>query len=121
MKKSKNVSRRSFVKTSVLGTAGAFVAPMIVPSTVFGKQAPSNKINIGWIGTGRQGTGDVRGTLRFDTARFVAVADVDSNRAAIGKKMIEDYYNRQAGSTNAVNVKMYGDYKEILADKSIDA
>jgi myo-inositol 2-dehydrogenase / D-chiro-inositol 1-dehydrogenase len=121
MKKSKNVSRRSFVKTSVIGTAGAFVAPMIVPSTVFGQQAPSNKINIGWIGTGRQGTGDVRGTLRFDTARFVAVADLDSNRAAIGKKMIEDYYNRQSGSTNAVNVKMYGDYKELLLDKSIDA
>ena len=121
MKKSNELSRRKFVKTSVIGTAGVLVAPMIVPSTVFGKQAPSNKINIGWIGNGRQGRGDAMSTLRFDVARLIAVADVDSNRANLGKKMIEDYYNRQAGSTNAVNVKTYGDYKELLADKSIDA
>jgi myo-inositol 2-dehydrogenase / D-chiro-inositol 1-dehydrogenase len=121
MKKSNEISRRKFVKTSALGAAGAFVAPMIVPSSVFGPQAPSNKINIGWIGNGRQGRGDAMSTLRFDTARFVAVADVDSNRANLGKKMIEDYYNRQSGSSNAVNVKVYSDYKELLADKSIDA
>jgi myo-inositol 2-dehydrogenase/D-chiro-inositol 1-dehydrogenase len=59
--------------------------------------------------------------LRFDTARFVAVADVDSNRSARAKKMIEDYYSRQTGITNYVNVKTYGDYKELLLDKSIDA
>ena len=121
MKNLNELSRRKFVKTSVLGTAGVFVAPMIVPSTVFGKQAPSNKINIGWIGNGRQGRGDVNSTLRFDVAKFVAVADVDANRANLGKKMIEDYYNRQTGSSNAVNVKTYSDYKELLADKSIDA
>ena len=121
MKKSNELSRRKFVKTSVLGTAGAFVAPMIIPSTVFGQQSPSNKINIGWIGAGRQGSGDVMGTLSFDTARLVAVADVDSNRAALGKKMIEGYYSRQTGSTTPVNIKTYADYKELLADKSIDA
>jgi myo-inositol 2-dehydrogenase / D-chiro-inositol 1-dehydrogenase len=121
MKKSNQLSRRSFVKTSVVGATGAFIAPMIVPSTVFGKQAPSNMINIGWIGAGRQGTGDVRGTLTYDSARFVAVADVDSNRAVLGKKMIEAYYTKQKGNANYINVRTHGDYKELLLDKSIDA
>ena len=122
MKTSKKFSRRSFVRTSVIGTAGAFVAPMIVPNTVFGQQAPSNKINIGQIGFGRIAMAhDLAETLGFDIARVVAVADFDSNRAAKGKQFIEDYYTRKTGSAGYVNVKTYGDYHEILADKSIDA
>jgi myo-inositol 2-dehydrogenase/D-chiro-inositol 1-dehydrogenase len=52
---------------------------------------------------------------------FVAVADVDSKRAAIGKKLIEDTYTKSTGNKDYVNVKTYGDYKELLLDKSIDA
>ncbi len=101
--------------------AGTIVIPTIIPSSVIGKNPPSDKINIGWIGTGRQGRGDIMGTMRFDSAMVVAVSDVDSNRMALGKKLIEDYYNRRSGSSNAVSVKSFGDYKEMLLDKSIDA
>ena len=101
--------------------AGAFILPTIVPSSVFGKNPPSDKINIGWIGCGRQGSGDLRATIRFDTARLVAVADLDSNRAALGKKLIEDTYTKSTGNKNYVDVKTYGDYKELLLNKSIDA
>ena len=53
MKKSKR-SRRDFLKTSLFTTTGAaIIAPTIVPSSVFGENAPSNKINIGAIGFGR--------------------------------------------------------------------
>ena len=51
----------------------------------------------------------------------VAVADVDSKRATIGKQRIEDFYSRKTGDKDYVNVKTYGDYKELLLDKSIDA
>lgn len=65
MEKSKKqtISRRKFVDTSVKATiftslaAGGF--PTIVPASVIGKNPPSDKINIGWIGNGRQGTGDI--------------------------------------------------------------
>ena len=40
------MKRRNFMKT----TAAAVAAPMIVPSSVFGKSAPSNKIVVGQIG-----------------------------------------------------------------------
>jgi hypothetical protein len=47
------MQRRNFIKKSSLGTAAAVAFPTIVPSSVFGKNAPSNKINIGQIGCGR--------------------------------------------------------------------
>jgi len=43
-----------------------------------GKNPPSDKINIGWIGCGQQGRGDISETMRFDTAMIIAVSDVDS-------------------------------------------
>jgi myo-inositol 2-dehydrogenase/D-chiro-inositol 1-dehydrogenase len=47
------MKRRVFLKNSAAITAGAIVIPTIVPSTVFGKSAPSNKIQLGQIGCGR--------------------------------------------------------------------
>jgi len=100
--------------------AGTVILPTIVPSSVFGKIPPSDKINIGWIGTGRQGRGDIMGTMRFDSAMVVAVSDVDSKRMALGKQLIEEIYTRQ-GKSGYADVKTHSDYHNLLADKSIDA
>lgn len=127
MQKAKNhtISRRKFVDISVKATLFSAVAlkgfPTIIPASVIGKNPPSDKINIGWIGNGRQGSGDIFATMRFDTAMVVAVADVDSKRMALGKQRIESFYTNKTGTNNYVNVKMHGDYKELLNDKSIDA
>jgi predicted dehydrogenase len=102
--------------------AGMIIMPTIVPSSVFGKNAPSEMINIGQIGFGRIAmTHDLQETLKYDTARVVAVADFDSNRLLKGKQFIESYYTKKTGNAGYVNVKTHGDYHEILADKSIDA
>ena len=116
------MERRDFLKNSSAVMAGTIILPTIVPSTVFGKNAPSNKINIAQIGFGRIARGhDLAETLLFDAARIIAVADLDSNRVAKGKQFIEDYYNKKTGSKDAVNVKTYGDYREMLLNKDIDA
>ncbi len=116
------MKRRNFLKNTVATTAGALIIPTIVPSSVFGKNAPSNKINIGQIGCGRIARAhDMPGTLQHDVARMVAVSDLDSNRMKDGKKLVEDFYKKKTGSNNAVDVKMYGDYKEMLLNKDIDA
>jgi len=116
------MERRDFLKNSSAVVAGTIILPTIVPSTVFGKNAPSNKINIAQIGFGRIAmTHDLAETLRYDEARIIAVADLDSNRVAKGKQFIEDYYNKKTGSNEAVNVKTYGDYREMLLNKDIDA
>jgi myo-inositol 2-dehydrogenase / D-chiro-inositol 1-dehydrogenase len=39
----------------------------------------------------------------------------------MANKLTEDYYNKKTGSNNAVDVKMYSDYKEMLLNKDIDA
>ena len=80
-----NLSRRNFMKSTTKGAIAASLAitgfPTIVPASVFGKNAPSNKINIGQIGFGRIAKGhDLPDVMRNDIARVVAVSDVDSKR-----------------------------------------
>ncbi len=115
------MKRRKFITDSVAVAAGTFIIPTIIPASVMGKNPPSERINIGWIGCGRQGTGDISGTMPFDSAMVVACSDVDSKRMETGKQFVENFYTRQTGKTAYVNVKMYADYKEMLLDKSIDA
>jgi len=116
------MERRNFLKNSAATAAGAMVLPTILPSSVFGKNAPNDKINIGQIGFGRIAMShDLAETLKFDEARIIAVADLDSNRVAKGKQFIEDYYSKKTGSKSAVYVKTYDDYREMLLNKDIDA
>ena len=98
-------------------------AAAIVPATVFGKSAPSNLIQVAQIGCGRIGrSSEMPGVLRHsDVARFVAVCDLDTVRLADGKSFIESYYTKKLGGGKFAPVKTYGDYRELLADKSIDA
>lgn len=115
-------TRREFVKTSLAGMAGAFVLPTIVPSTVFGKTAPSNKIHVAQIGFGRIAlTHDLPLTIKHDITRVIAIADVDRNRLAQGKEWVLNYYEEKKGKKNFVDVALYQDYREMLPDKNIDA
>jgi myo-inositol 2-dehydrogenase/D-chiro-inositol 1-dehydrogenase len=116
------MKRRKFISDSMAVAAGTFVLPTIIPSSVIGKNPPSDKINIGQIGFGRIAmTHDLAETLNYDMARIVAVADFDSNRVAKGKQFIENFYTKKTGKAGYVDVKTYGDYREIIADKTIDA
>jgi predicted dehydrogenase len=126
-------SRRNFIKNTGMITAGTLAAanipavvrahfPTIVPSSVFGKNAPSNRINIGQIGCGRIArTHDLVETFKYDQAHIMAVADVDRTRLQGGKQMIEGWYAKKTGKENYVDVKTYDDYHELLANKDVDA
>lgn len=127
MKTNKNkptVSRRKFLETSVKATAFSTLAlgiPSIVPSSVFGKNAPSNRINIGAIGTGRISRGhDLPGVWKYDFAQVVAVCDVDKKRTAEGKTLVNEYYTKRDGKPFD-GVKEYYDYRELINNKDIDA
>jgi len=116
------MERRKFMKQAASAASAAFVIPTIVPSSVFGKNAPSNKINIGQIGCGRIARShDMAETLRYDQARMIAVCDVDSNRVSDAKKLVEDYYAKATGKPKEVDVKMYENYQDMLANPDIDA
>jgi myo-inositol 2-dehydrogenase/D-chiro-inositol 1-dehydrogenase len=98
-------------------------AAAVVPATVFGKAAPSNRIQIGQIGCGRIArSSEMPGILRHpDVARVVAVCDLDTVRLADGKEFIETRYTKALGAGNFAPVKTYRDYREMLQDSSIDA
>jgi len=116
------MKRRKFLGQTLTGVVGAIGVPTIVPASVFGKNAPSNKINIGQIGCGRIGRDhDMVGTLQHDVARMIAVCDLDKNRLVDGKKLVEGYYAKKTGNANYVEAKMYDDYREMLLNKDIDA
>ena len=116
------MKRRMFLKKATATAVGTVVLPTIVPSSVFGKNAPSNKINIGQIGFGRIACDhDMAETIRYDQAQFIAVCDVDKNRLIDGKKFIDRYYAKKTGNSNYSNARMYDDYQEMLLNKDIDA
>jgi myo-inositol 2-dehydrogenase / D-chiro-inositol 1-dehydrogenase len=115
-------SRRQFVRCSLAGAAGVLAIPTIVPASVFAASAPSKKIQIGQIGCGRIAHEmDMPGILKHDIARIVAACDLDSKRLAHGKQFIESYYAKKKDGKEAVAVKTYGDYRELLKHPGMDA
>jgi predicted dehydrogenase len=115
-----NLTRREFLAASAgLGVAAGF--PLIVPSSVFGKAAPSNRINVGAIGVGRiSRIHDLPGVWQYDTARVLAVCDLDSNRLEAGRQLVEQAYGERSGRPYQGTLT-YGDYRELLANPDIDA
>ena len=120
----RKMDRRRFLATAGKGVAAASVAagfPAIVPASVLGATSPSNRINVGAIGTGRISRGhDLPGIWQHDLARVVAVCDLDSSRAADAKTLVDGYYTKQAGKPWD-GTKTYTNYHELLANKDVDA
>jgi predicted dehydrogenase len=113
-----SLSRRDFLEKAVVGSA-ALAFPLIVPSRLFGADAPSNRVRVGQIGCGRIATGhDMPGVLGSGMADILAVCDLDSKRLAAGKRFVEGSY-RNKGLTPP-DIAMFGDFRELLA-RDIDA
>ena len=119
--KNQNNTRRDFLKKSTVYATGAIILPTIVPSTLFGKTAPSNQINVGMVGTGRQAVHAnlKNGFLKLDNCRVIAINDVDSWRMANAEKFINDSYAKAGKSYSGV--KKYDDYRDLIANKDVDA
>lgn len=107
------ISRRQFLKRSAV--AGAAVAlPTILPSRLFGRTAPSNRIVVGFIGTGSIAQGHLNALLGFDDVRIAAVCDVDRWRRDAAAEKVNTYYGN-------ADCARYNDFRELAARKDIDA
>lgn len=105
------ISRRSFVASA----AGSIVIPSIVPSLVLGKEAPSNRITLGFIGLGAQGmNANLRSFLNQSDGQAVAVCDAYLSRAQSAAKLVDQEYGTKG-------CKVYQDFRNIIDDPSIDA
>lgn len=113
MKKEGSTTRRDFLKGMVAGGT-AMALPTIVPASVLGAQSPSNRIVMGAIGVGSQGTGDMRGFLGKREVRMVAVCDVDKGHRDRAKQIVDDRYGNS-------DCKTYLDFRELIGRGDLDA
>jgi len=129
-KKANAITRREFLKSSAV--AGAiFAVPTIVPSSVFGADAPSNRITIGCIGTGNQGVNNMRGFMQNDDVQVLAVCDVNTgsdeypSRRFLGReparKIVNDFYAKKTRSVSYRGCDAYIDFRDVLTRDDIDA
>ncbi len=99
-------------------------APMIVPSSVFGAQAPSNRMTLGFIGTGNNGYGWMSSFFKDSRVRVLAVCDVNREGPGYwdgtvrGWKPALEKVNQHHGNSDC---KAYEDYRELLARTDLDA
>ncbi|MEI6781013.1 MAG: Gfo/Idh/MocA family oxidoreductase [Verrucomicrobiota bacterium] len=106
-------SRRQFIK-SILA---ASTAPLFVPAHVLGADGqtpPSGKITVGVLGVGAQGQPDMRNFLGQADARVTAICDVNRRNIEGARAHIATAYGRP-------DVKVFTDFRELNADRSIDA
>jgi predicted dehydrogenase len=104
-----------------MGAVAAMGFPAIVPASVFGQTAPSNRINVGAIGVGRISRGhDLPGIWQFDQARIMAVCELDAKRVDQAKTLINGVYSKKTGKPYD-GVTGYHNYHALLANKDIDA
>ena len=120
----RKMGRRRFLATAGKGVVASSVVagfPAIVPASVFGAASPSNRINVGAIGTGRISRGhDLPGIWQHDIARVMAACDLDRKRVDDAKTLVNGYYAKKTGKAYD-GVTGYASYHDLLASKDVDA
>ncbi len=120
-------TRRHFLKAGV----SAVVMPWVVPCSVFGDFAPSNRIHAGIIGCGNQSTIDLPAFLGHDECQVIAVCDV--NRGSHGyrtpdqflgrepaRELVNAFYATKNRSGAYHGCEAYNDFRDVLRRKDID-
>ena len=98
-------SRRTFIKQALGGSAALAAYGMFPAGRVLGA---NDRIRIGLIGAGGRGQEIFKAALQCPNVEGVAVADVYTRRLDEVKGFVP-------------NIKTYGDLRQLLEDKSVDA
>ncbi|MHB1036844.1 MAG: Gfo/Idh/MocA family protein [Pirellulales bacterium] len=107
-------NRREFLKTA---TAAAVACPYVITSSALGadgRPPASERIVMGGIGIGNQGSGDQGAFLGRKDVQYVAVCEVKKGARNAAQNRVNQRYNNK-------DCKVYGDFRELLARKDIDA
>jgi len=117
MPTSTRIHRRGFLKRAAAVGVGVAAAPYVVPSAVLGKGpavAPSERIVMGFIGTGGRGRALLQNFRGLRETQIVAVCDVKRPARDGAKALVERQYGQ--GSCTA-----HVDFRELCARDDIDA
>lgn len=113
------MNRRNFIEKTALG-AGAI---SLFPQYLAGRSrtfAPSDTINIGFIGTGKQSMGLLNNIGRLPQTMILAASDVDSKKLARFQAKAKSINTEKLEGGNQ-EVTGYENYRELLERKDIDA
>jgi predicted dehydrogenase len=112
--------RREFIQRSVLAT----VALTIIPRHILGGRGyvpPSDKINIGFIGTGRLARGYFENFAALPEVHLLAASDVYKRKLDNFKNLVDSYYTKATSNPAFSDCRTFEDYHELLALGDIDA
>ena len=104
-------------RRTLLKSTAALGFPTIIPASALGNQdtpAPSERITLGLIGCGGQGTGDMRNMMNSKEILTLGVCDPEKAHADRAKAHVDKAYGNS-------DCKTYGDYRELCAREDIDA
>ena len=133
MSKLSSMNRRDFLRRAAVTGAAVIGAPMFIPASAMGRGgavAPSERIAMGFIGVGGQGSGHLIGgawtyltggyTARKDV-QIVSVCDIRRERREECTTKVNQYYEDTFGANNYSPAKGVIDFREVLDNKDIDA
>ena len=113
-------SRRKFLLTTGIGF------PAILPSFQ-GRAAPSERVNMAFVGLGIQGTGVMKALLNHDDVQGLAVCDVHDlhyrdrewgKGSALGREPGKAIVDKTYGNSDC---QAYSDFRELLERDDLDA
>src|SRR3990172_2224424 len=136
----KNINRRQFLKRSCLTSGAILGLPTIFTAETFAstrQPSPNNRIQMGCIGLGGQGTFNMNAFLNNDLVQIVALCDVNpgsddydmlyqfpgTTTAGLSRaeQIVKAHYASRSKSGTFNGVVTYGDFRELLARDDIDA
>lgn len=112
------VSRREFMRHTFLLAGGC----LAFSARARAATAPSNRIALGFIGTGSHGISmNLKSFLPQPDAEVVALCDVDRTRLDEAANLVSDEYAQQTRSGKRSKCLTTGDWREIVERDDIDA
>lgn len=114
------LTRRVFLARAA---AAAVAGPVIVRASSVGAQgrSPSERIAVACVGVRNMGGGHLKGLVRNNRARVVAVCDVDSSIRQSGLDLVERTYGEERAAGAFRGCQGTGDFRELLSRPDVDA
>ena len=133
MTTSSQVTRRRFLRRTATAVGAALAAPTFIPASALGRGGvipPSERITMGFIGVGGQGSGHLLGGAWTYVAggyagrkdvHVLAVCDVWRNRREQACQKVNDHYAEAYGTATYRACQAYTDFRQVLDRPDIDA